>query len=92
MQGNFFTYLILTENNTLYCGYTNDLDKRFENHCNGKASKYTRANKPVKIAYYEIHSTKSEAMKAEARIKKLNRCQKLQLIESMENNNDKADN
>lgn len=69
----FYTYLILTENNTYYCGYTNDIENRYEKHKNGKGAKYTRANKPVKLAYLAEYNTKSEAMKEEYRIKQLSR-------------------
>ena len=78
----FYTYILLTINNKFYCGYTDDLEKRFENHLNGKASKFTRANKPVKIVYSKEYLTKSEAMKEEYRIKKLTRCQKDKLIQA----------
>ena len=76
----FYTYILLTVNNKLYCGYTDDLEKRFENHLSGTASKFTRANKPVKIVYSKEYLTKSEAMKEEYRIKKLTRLQKEKLI------------
>jgi len=76
----YYTYLLLTENNTLYCGYTNDLEKRFNAHISGKGAKYTKSHKPVKIAYSAEFETKSEAMKEEARIKKLTREEKLKLI------------
>jgi putative endonuclease len=76
----FYTYILLTINNKLYCGYTDDLEKRFESHLNGTASKFTRANKPVKIVYNKEYLTKSEAMKEENRIKNLTRQQKEQLI------------
>jgi putative endonuclease len=76
----FFTYILLTVNNKLYCGYTDDLDKRFQSHLSGKASKFTRANKPVKFVYTKEYLTKSEAMKEEYRIKKLTRKQKEELI------------
>lgn len=72
----FYTYLILTENNTFYCGYTNDIYKRYEKHKNGKGAKYTKANKPVKLAYLAEYKTKSEAMKEEYRIKQLSRQEK----------------
>jgi len=77
----FYTYILLTINNKLYCGYTDDLEKRFESHLNGTASKFTRANKPVKIVYSNEYLTKSEAMREEYRIKKLSRQQKEKLIE-----------
>ncbi len=69
----FYTYLILTENNTYYCGYTNNMEKRYEKHKNGKGAKYTRANKPIKLAYLAEYKTKSEALKEEYRIKHLSR-------------------
>lgn len=80
-EKKFYTYILLTINNKLYCGYTDDLEKRFENHLNGSASKFTRANKPVKIVYSKEYQTKSEAMKEEYSIKKLTREQKKELIQ-----------
>ena len=83
MNEKFYVYMILTENNTLYCGYTNDIEKRFNEHLCGKGAKYTRANKPIKIVYTKEFTSKSEAQKEEYRIKhKLTREQKLKLINS----------
>ncbi len=76
----FYTYIILTENNTYYCGYTDDLEHRLEKHKQGLAAKYTRAFKPLKYVYTKQFPTKSEAMKEECRIKALNRKQKEDLI------------
>lgn len=75
-----YVYILLTENDTLYCGYSNNVEKRFEKHLSGKGAKYTRANKPVKIVYKKAFKTKSEALKEEARIKKLSKTEKLELI------------
>lgn len=72
--------MILTEKNTFYCGYTDDVKKRFQAHLEGKGAKYTRANKPVKLVYQKEFDTKSDAMKEEARIKKLTHQEKLKLI------------
>lgn len=83
LKRRFFTYILLTTNNKLYCGYTDDLEKRFQQHLSGKASKFTRANRPVKIVYTKEHSTKSEAMKEECRIKSLTRRQKEELIKDL---------
>lgn len=80
MDKKYYTYIILTENNTLYCGYTDDIDKRFQAHLEGKGAKYTRANKPIKVVYQKEFATKSDAMKEEARIKKLTHQEKLKLI------------
>ena len=82
----FYTYIILTEDNTLYCGYTDDPQKRFEKHKEGTAAKYTRAHKPLKMVYLKEFETKSEAMKEEYRIKHLKRPQKIALIEDLSSN------
>ena len=82
MTKPYFTYIILTEKGTYYCGYTDDLEKRFEKHKAGLAAKYTRAFKPVKFVYTKEFPTKSEAMKEECRIKKLSRAKKEELIKS----------
>ncbi|MBR1425175.1 GIY-YIG nuclease family protein [bacterium] len=84
-KGNF-VYILLTEHNTLYCGYSDDVEKRFAEHKEGKGAKYTRAFKPVKIVYTKEFPTKSEALKEEYRIKhKLNKKQKLDLISNSNN-------
>ena len=69
MESRHFVYILQTENNTLYCGYTDDVEKRFQAHLEGKGAKYTRANKPVKIVWQKEFETKSEALKEEYRIK-----------------------
>ncbi len=81
MEKKYYTYIILTEQNTFYCGYTDDVKKRFKAHIDGKGAKYTRANKPVKIVYQKEFSSKSDAMKEEARIKKLSHQKKIELSE-----------
>lgn len=80
MEKSFFVYILLTKDNTLYCGYTDDVERRFKLHQEGKGAKYTRAHKPVKIVYTKEFPTKSDAQKEECRIKKLSRAQKLSLI------------
>lgn len=81
MSEKHFVYILLTKRNTLYCGYTDNVEKRFKNHIEGKGAKYTKANKPLKIVWQKEFETKSEALKEEYRIKhKLSRKQKLDLI------------
>lgn len=80
MNKKYYIYILLTEQNTLYCGYTDDVEKRFQTHLAGKGAKYTRSHKPVKIVYQQEFNTKSEAMKEERRIKRLSHKDKLELI------------
>ena len=83
MSEKHFVYMILTQKGTLYCGYTDDVEKRFNEHLSGKGAKYTRAFKPVKVVYTKEFDSKSEALKEEYRIKhKLSKEQKLELINS----------
>ena len=80
MSKKFFVYILQTEDNKLYCGYTDDVEKRFTAHINGIGAKYTRAHKPLKVVYQKEFETKSAAMKEEYRIKHLKRNEKLKLI------------
>ena len=81
MDKKYYVYLILTENNTLYCGYTDNVEKRFSQHLAGIGAKYTKANKPLKLVWQKQFDTKSEAMKEEYRIKhKMTRKEKFELI------------
>ncbi len=83
MGEKHFVYILLTERDTLYCGYTDDVEKRYQAHLDGKGAKYTRANKPIKLLWQKEFKTKSEALKEEYRIKhKLTKEQKLALINS----------
>lgn len=81
MEKRHFVYILLTKSDTLYCGYTDDVEKRFNAHLEGRGAKYTRANKPVKLLWQKEFPSKNEALKEEYRIKhKLTRKQKLELI------------
>ena len=77
-----YTYLLRCADGTLYCGWTNDIEKRLAAHNSGKASKYTRSRLPAELVYLEVYETKQEAMSREAQIKRLSRQQKLRLIAS----------
>ena len=77
-----YTYMVRCGDGSLYTGWTNCLEKRLKAHNEGKSgAKYTKATRPVTLAYYEGFSTKEEAMKRECQIKKLTRKQKDRLME-----------
>lgn len=67
---------------TLYCGWTNDLERRLGAHQAGTASRYTRSRLPVELAVALPMADASAARREEARIKRLTRAQKLALIAS----------
>ncbi len=76
----YYLYILLTVDNTLYCGIARDVEKRFMEHMSGKGAKYTRSHKPLKIVYTKEFESRSEAQKEEYRIKHLSKEEKLKLI------------
>lgn len=84
MANGHYVYIVMCSDNTLYTGYTVDVDKRMIAHNNGTGAKYTRARLPVELKYVEMFDSKSDAMKREYEIKQLTRSEKLKLMEVME--------
>lgn len=75
-------YILRCADDSLYTGWTNDLEKRVAAHNSGRGAKYTKARLPVSLVYTEHTATKEEAMKREYAIKQLTRAQKNALIAS----------
>ena len=75
-------YLLRCSDDTLYCGITNDLEKRLAAHNAGTAAKYTRTRMPVELVFVEDCADRSAALKRELQIKGLERPDKLALIAS----------
>lgn len=77
----YWVYILLCQNGAYYTGYTTDLERRYQDHLTGNASKYTRSFKPLRIAQsWQIIGSKSFAMKIECQIKRMNKKQKEELI------------
>ncbi len=81
-----YTYILECSDGSLYCGWTNDLEKRLKAHNSGKGGKYTRSRLPVRLIYHESFDTKEEAMSREWEIKQMPRSGKLKLIMNSEKN------
>ena len=73
-------YLLRCADDTLYCGWTTDVRRRLAAHRSGRASRYTRSRRPVELATVISVADRSAALREEARIKRLSRAAKLQLI------------
>jgi putative endonuclease len=76
----WFVYLLRCSDNSLYCGITNNLNKRIDTHNKGNGAKYTKTRLPAILVYQELYETKSQALKREYVIKQLNKQQKESLI------------
>lgn len=77
-----YTYILKCSDNTLYTGWTTNLEKRLHAHNQGKGAKYTKSRTPVTLVYYECFSEKQAAMRREYEIKQLSRSGKEALIAS----------
>ncbi|MDU1314601.1 GIY-YIG nuclease family protein [Clostridium septicum] len=75
-----YVYILKCADNTLYTGWTNNLEKRLKTHSLGKGAKYTRCRLPIELVYYETFDDKILAMKREYEIKRLKREEKLNII------------
>jgi putative endonuclease len=75
-------YLLRCADDSLYCGWTTDVDRRLAAHQSGAASRYTRSRRPVELALVIPVADRSAALREEARIKRLSRVEKLRLIET----------
>jgi putative endonuclease len=76
-----YLYIIRCGDDTLYTGYTTDVERRLEEHRQGNGAKYTRGRGPLELVHVEEHTTRSAAMTREYEIKQLSRDAKERLIE-----------
>ena len=80
-----YAYLLLCTDDSIYAGWTNDLQKRLHAHNEGHGAKYTRGRRPVRLVYAEEFATKEEAQRRECQFKKLRRSERLSLIRAGQN-------
>ena len=67
----YFVYIIQScKDDSYYIGQTNKLEKRIEQHNQGKSS-YTKSKAPWRLRYFEKYDTRSEAMNREKEIKRM---------------------
>ena len=80
---SYFVYILSCSDNSLYTGITTNLDRRLEEHNSSKlGAKYTRGRRPVKIVYSKKFRNRVTASREEARVKKITRQEKLEVINS----------
>ena len=80
---NYVVYLLKCADGTFYTGVTTDMARRLVEHNEGvKGAKYTKARRPVTVAYQEAASSRSEAQKREYVLRHLSRVEKQRLAAS----------
>ncbi len=77
-MGGWHLYLIRCNDNSLYAGIAKNVAKRFAQHQSGGATsaKYLRGRLPLTLTFACYIGSKSAALKAEYRVKKLPKWQK----------------
>ena len=76
-----WVYLLRCADGSLYTGWTTDVERRVAAHAAGRASRYTRSRLPVELAAALAMPDRSAARREEARIKRLSRAAKLELVD-----------
>jgi homoserine kinase type II len=74
-------YILRCSDDSLYTGMTNNIERRFAAHTQGKAAKYTRSRRPVNLLATSAKMERSDAMRLEVKIKKLPRAKKIAALE-----------
>jgi len=82
---DWLVYIILCNDNTLYTGITNNIERRMQQHASQQGAKYFRGRRPQKLVHLEDGHDRSSASQREAAIKKLRRAEKDILISSAVN-------
>jgi len=65
----WFTYVIECEDGSFYKGYTDNLLRRYKQHCDGNGAEYTKKHKPKQLYYWEMHYTQENALNREKYLK-----------------------
>ena len=86
MKKRWFVYIVFCADNTYYTGIARDVPRRLAEH-NGtgkSGARYTRARRPVILAYQEPAKNRSDAAQREYRIKRLSRPKKIALVSTQQ--------
>lgn len=66
-----YVYIVKCKDNSLYTGYTTNVEARIATHNAGKGAKYTKTRRPVVLVYQEMFSSKSEECEESMKLKHL---------------------
>jgi len=78
----WYVYMLRLQDDSLYTGIAKDVERRLEEHREGKGSKYVRSRLPCELVHKERHGDRSSALEREAEIKGWNKNRKEEFIES----------
>ena len=80
-EHKYFVYILLCSDNTYYTGVTNNVQRRFLEHCSGENNlAYTHSRRPLNLVFWVEFSNVEVAIAEEKQIKKWSKKKKLALI------------
>lgn len=72
-------YMIFCSDDSYYTGITTDIERRFNQHAEGRGAKYFRGRRPQRVVFLESGHTRSSATRRELALKKLSHLEKQDL-------------
>jgi putative endonuclease len=79
-------YLIRCSDGSLYTGVTTDVERRFREHCKGTGAKYLRGRGPLTLEFHCRVGNRSDALRLEHLVKRLDKMQKEALLKETVSN------
>lgn len=76
----WFVYLVRAANGSLYCGISDDAQRRFATHQAGRGARFFHSSPAVALVYVEACESKSDALRRERAIKRLKKPAKEVLV------------
>jgi len=67
--GCFFVYAIRCDDESIYIGQTEDIERRWRAHMAGTAADHTRKHRPVRLEHYEEYKSREQAIEREKWLK-----------------------
>jgi len=81
VENKWTVYILRCADDSLYTGITTDVTRRLKEHNSGpRGASYTRARRPVELAFSIVVADRSAASRMEASIKALDRKTKESII------------
>lgn len=69
--------------NVIYTGITNNVARRYAQHCKGKRAKFTSSRPPVQLLCHAVAGDKAAALKLEYAIKQMPRDSKVNFVQGL---------
>lgn len=81
-EHRYYVYLLASRSGVLYCGVTNNLERRMAEHKAGTADGFTKRYMVNRLVWFEDTIDVNAAIAREKQIKGWKRCRKIELIEA----------